>query len=173
MVILVFPPCFCPPPTERNLAPTICHPFTYLLSISILIQKFQTCEPISLWGITLPRRVCLFTFSFFFQSYSVLLVSTMLRSAPASSALLRHTFIIQLYYFVILYSIPSSLPSNWVFKFFLKFYLFIYDSHTEWERERERGRDIGRGRSRLHAPGAWCGIRSWVSRIAPWAKGRH
>uniref|UniRef100_A0A8C0NM01 Solute carrier family 16 member 4 n=1 Tax=Canis lupus familiaris TaxID=9615 RepID=A0A8C0NM01_CANLF len=39
--------------------------------------------------------------------------------------------------------------------------------------ERERGRDTGRGRSRLHAPGARCGIRSWVSRIAPWAKGRR
>ena len=39
------------------------------------------------------------------------------------------------------------------------------------ERERERGRDIGRGRSRLHAPGARRGIRSRVSRIAPWAKG--
>ena len=33
-------------------------------------------------------------------------------------------------------------------------------------RKRERGRDIGRGRSRLHAPGARCGIRSRVSRIA-------
>ena len=44
---------------------------------------------------------------------------------------------------------------------------------THRERERERGRDIGRGRSRLHAPGARCGIRSWVSRIAPWAKGRR
>ena len=41
------------------------------------------------------------------------------------------------------------------------------------ERERERGRDIGRGRSRLHAPGAQRGIRSWVSRITPWAKGRR
>ena len=38
--------------------------------------------------------------------------------------------------------------------------------------ERERGRDTGRGR-RLHAPGARCGIRSRVSRIAPWAKGRR
>ena len=37
----------------------------------------------------------------------------------------------------------------------------------------QRGRDIGRGRSRLHAPGARCGIRSRVSRIAPWAKGRR
>ena len=50
-------------------------------------------------------------------------------------------------------------------------------THTErererGERERERGRDTGRGRSRLHAPGARCGIRSRVSRIAPWAKGR-
>ena len=44
---------------------------------------------------------------------------------------------------------------------------------TERERERERGRDIGRGRSRLHAPGARCGIQSQVSRIAPWAKGRR
>ena len=42
------------------------------------------------------------------------------------------------------------------------------------ERERERGRDIGRGRSRLHALRAWRhGIRSRVSRIAPWAKGRR
>ena len=44
---------------------------------------------------------------------------------------------------------------------------------TQRERERERGRDIGRGRSRLHAPGARCGIRSRVSRIAPWVKGRR
>ena len=43
---------------------------------------------------------------------------------------------------------------------------------TETERERERGRDTGRGRSRLHAPGARCGIRSGVFRITPWAKGR-
>ena len=43
---------------------------------------------------------------------------------------------------------------------------------TEREREREKVRDTGRGRSRLHAPGARCGIRSRVSRIAPWAKGR-
>ena len=39
--------------------------------------------------------------------------------------------------------------------------------------ERERGRDTGRGRSRLHASGARCGTQSRVSRIAPWAKGRH
>ena len=38
---------------------------------------------------------------------------------------------------------------------------------------RERGRDTGRGRSKLHAPGAQRGIRSWVSRFAPWAKGRR
>ncbi|KAM8950977.1 lITAF domain-containing protein isoform 1-T1 [Lycaon pictus] len=38
-------------------------------------------------------------------------------------------------------------------------------------RERERSRDTGRGRSRLHAPGARRGIRSWVARIAPWAIG--
>ena len=40
------------------------------------------------------------------------------------------------------------------------------------ETQRERSRDTGRGRSRLHAPGAWCGIRSRVSRITTWAKGR-
>ena len=58
---------------------------------------------------------------------------------------------------------------NFQFMYFFFKFLFIYDSH----RERERGRDIGRGRSRLHAPGARCGIRSRVSRIAPWAKGRR
>ena len=47
------------------------------------------------------------------------------------------------------------------------------DTHREREREREREADTGRGRSRLHAPGAQHGIRSWVSRIAPWAKGRR
>ena len=46
-------------------------------------------------------------------------------------------------------------------------------TERERERERERDRDIGRGRSRLHAPGTRCGIRSRVSRIAPWAKGRR
>ena len=48
-------------------------------------------------------------------------------------------------------------------------------THTqrERERERERGSNTGRGRSRLHAPGARCGIRSRVSGIAPWAKGRR
>eukprot|EP00071_Canis_lupus_P032207 XP_022265764.1 centrosomal protein of 44 kDa isoform X4 [Canis lupus familiaris] len=45
--------------------------------------------------------------------------------------------------------------------------------NSEIQRERERGRDTGRGRSRLHAPGARRGIRSRVSRIAPWAKGRR
>ena len=40
-------------------------------------------------------------------------------------------------------------------------------------KERERGRDTGRGRSRLHAPGTRRGIRSRVSKIAPWAKGRR
>ena len=52
--------------------------------------------------------------------------------------------------------------------FFLIFYLFYVDSYRE--RERERGRDTGRGRSRLHAPGARRGIRSRVSRIAPWGQ---
>ena len=59
--------------------------------------------------------------------------------------------------------------------FLKKFYLFmiVTHTHTERERERERGRDTGRGRSRLHAPGARGGIRSRVSRIVPWAKGRR
>ena len=57
----------------------------------------------------------------------------------------------------------------WVLFIYFFQFLFIYDSH----RERERGRDTGRGRSRLHEPGARRGIRSRVSRIAPWAKGRH
>ena len=57
--------------------------------------------------------------------------------------------------------------------FFLIFYLFVIVTERERERERERGRDTGRGRSRLHAPGAQRGIRSRVSRIVPWAKGRR
>ena len=55
-----------------------------------------------------------------------------------------------------------------LFYFIYFFYLFMIVT----ERERE-SRDTGRGRSRLHAPGARCGIRSRVSRIAPWAKGRR
>ena len=55
------------------------------------------------------------------------------------------------------------------FLFFFNFYLFMIVT----EREIERGRDIGRGRSRVHAQGARCGILSRVSRIAPWAKGRR
>ena len=41
---------------------------------------------------------------------------------------------------------------------------------TQRERERQRHRQR---ESRLHAPGARRGIRSRVSRIAPWAKGRR
>ena len=67
-------------------------------------------------------------------------------------------------------------PTDWTtkapeglafFKFFKNFYLLMIVT------QRERGRDTGRGRSRLHAPGARPGIWSRVSRIAPWAKGRH
>ena len=64
-----------------------------------------------------------------------------------------------------------SLPFILFIYLFLIFYLFMIVTHRE--RERERGRDTGRGRSRLHAPGTRCGIRSRVSRIAPWAKGRR
>ena len=43
---------------------------------------------------------------------------------------------------------------------------------TERGRKRERQRHRQREKQ-LHAPGAWRGIRSRVSRIAPWAKGRR
>ena len=59
---------------------------------------------------------------------------------------------------------PSARRRHFIFIF-----IFLFMIVTE----RERGRDIGRGRSRLHAPGARRGIRSQVSRIAPWAKGRR
>ena len=52
--------------------------------------------------------------------------------------------------------------------FFLIFFFYLFMIVTQ--RDRERGRDTGRGRSRLHGPGARRGIRSRVSRIAPWAK---
>uniref|UniRef100_A0A8I3NY59 Creatine kinase B-type n=1 Tax=Canis lupus familiaris TaxID=9615 RepID=A0A8I3NY59_CANLF len=66
----------------------------------------------------------------------------------------------------------SPLLSTSRLKHFSNFFLiFFFMIVTERDRERERGRDIGRGRSRLHAPGARRGIRSRVSRIAPWAKG--
>ena len=56
--------------------------------------------------------------------------------------------------------------------FFLKI-LFVYS----WEIQRERGRDTGRGRGREREAGsmqgAWCGTRSRVSGIMPWAEGRR
>ena len=48
--------------------------------------------------------------------------------------------------------------------FFLDFYLFIHERHREKEREREEGEEAG------SMQGAPCGIRSWVSRIMPWAE---
>ena len=53
--------------------------------------------------------------------------------------------------------------------------MIVTHTHRETERERERERERGRGRdrSRLHALGARPGIRSRVSRITPWAKGRR
>ena len=68
----------------------------------------------------------------------------------------------------IIYLEASLKQQNFFFNF-LNFYLFMIVT----EREREAERDTGRGRSRLHAPGARCGTRSRVSRIAPWAKGRR
>ena len=62
---------------------------------------------------------------------------------------------------------PVAHELHLIFLIFFFFYLFMIVT------ERERGRDTGRGRTRLHAPGAGCGIRSRVSRIAPWAKGRR
>ena len=54
------------------------------------------------------------------------------------------------------------------------FSIYYYFFMIVIQREREgQSRDTGRGRSRLHAPGARCGIRSRVSRITPWAKGRR
>ena len=64
------------------------------------------------------------------------------------------------------FNLPDSFPPQMIF-FFFNFYLFMIVT------ERERGSDTGKGRSRLHAPGARRGIRSRVSRIAPWAKGRR
>ena len=66
------------------------------------------------------------------------------------------------------YLLLSGITGSYGDCIFLNFYLFMIVT----QRERETGRDTGRGRNRLHAPGAWRGIRSWVSRIAPWAKGR-
>ena len=78
-------------------------------------------------------------------------------SKVSGSTIHKVTFIFYLF-FLIMY----------VFPFFFNFYLFMIVT----ERERERGRHTGKGRSRLHAPGARCGIRSQVSRIMPWAEGR-
>ena len=44
---------------------------------------------------------------------------------------------------------------------------------SEREREREAETQAEGEAGRLHAPGARRGIRSRVSRIAPWAKGRR
>ena len=52
--------------------------------------------------------------------------------------------------------------------FFKRFYFFM--RHTHIHTERERDRDTGRGRSRLHV-GSPRWIRSWDSRIRPWAVG--
>ena len=63
----------------------------------------------------------------------------------------------------------------WRFYYFFKNFFQFFKNLFMIVTQRERGRDIGRGRgrSRLHAPGARCGIRSRVSRIAPWVKGRR
>ena len=50
---------------------------------------------------------------------------------------------------------------------------FIYLFTIDIERERERGAEIQAEGEAGSMPGAWCGTRSWDSRIAPWAKGRH
>ena len=55
-----------------------------------------------------------------------------------------------------------------VFCFCLFFFFLIYDSHTERERQRHRQR-----KKQVPCTGSRRGIRSWVSRIAPWAKGRR
>ena len=75
--------------------------------------------------------------------------------------------LINLFKIKILQCVFKVLNILFIYLFFKIFYLFMIVT------EREKDRDIGRGRSRLHAPGARCGIRSRVSRIAPWAKGRR
>lgn len=42
-------------------------PLYLFVQYRILVQMFQSFEPVSPWETTLPRRVCLFTFSFFFS----------------------------------------------------------------------------------------------------------
>ena len=66
-----------------------------------------------------------------------------------------------------LYTCPLSIFSAWAHFCGTLFFMIVI------QRERERDRGRGRGRSRLHAPGARRGIRSRVSRIVPWAKGRR
>ena len=70
------------------------------------------------------------------------------------------------------YHLPTShtvFYCFWLLTLFLNLFLLNYLFTIVTERERKRGRD----RSRLHAPGVRRGTRSRVSRIAPWAKGRH
>ena len=89
-------------------------------------------------------------------------------------AILSPTHVFVLFFLNSFHVLSETLFLNF-YLFIIYYYLFIIYLVTERERERERerGRDIGRGRSRLHAPGARCGIRSRVSRIAPGAKGRR
>ena len=67
-------------------------------------------------------------------------------------------------------SLKKGLLGNQIVRWKMAILVTLVLSQRE---ERERGRDTGRGRSRPHAPGARCGIRSRVSRIAPRAKGRR
>ena len=59
----------------------------------------------------------------------------------------------------------SILKNSW--HLFKIFYLFIHDRQREREAEAQTEGEAG------SMPGARCGTRSWDSRIAPWAKGRH
>ena len=62
----------------------------------------------------------------------------------------------------------SSLRISSSFFFFFNFYLFMIVTQREREAETQAEGEAG-----SMQPGARRGIRSWVSRIVPWAKGRR
>ena len=112
----------------------------------------------------LPHRLCPFFCRWTSGLYTVSLLLTMLLPTLGCVFLFEST---QLLLYPQGKYLAVQFWNHRVALFLTSFLFFFYDSH------RERGRDTGRGRSRLHAPGARRGIRSRVSRIAPWAKGRR
>ena len=51
--------------------------------------------------------------------------------------------------------------------FFLRFLIYLFMRDTQREAETQAEKEAG------SMQGAWCGTRSWDSRITPWAKGRR